>query len=119
MTLERLDFYKGKVMINLLARDLDNAVEVAEALDGHVLVGVLTKNYPTVEACVADVKAYMKKLTNVSVGLGPATPSSGRWWLRWRPRPTPATPTRFTPAPCTARAPWTPPAAPTPWSTAS
>lgn len=74
MTLERLDFYKGKVMINLLARDLDNAVEVAEALDGHVLVGVLTKNYPTVEACVADVKAYMKKLTNVSVGLGAGDP---------------------------------------------
>ena len=43
MGFERLDFYKGKVMINLLARDLDNAVEVADALDGHVLVGVLTK----------------------------------------------------------------------------
>ena len=74
MTLERLDFYKNKVMINLLARDLDNAVEVAEALDGHVLVGVLTKNYSTVESCVADVKAYMAKLTNVSVGLGAGDP---------------------------------------------
>ena len=70
MTLERLDFYKNKVMINLLARDLDNAVEVTEALDGHVLVGILTKNYSTVESCVADVKAYMAKLPNVSVGLG-------------------------------------------------
>ena len=74
MGFERLDFYKGKVMINLLARDLDNAVAVADALDGHVLVGVLTKNYPTVEACVADVKAYMQKLTNVSVGLGAGDP---------------------------------------------
>ena len=74
MTLERLDFYKNKVMINLLARDLDNAVEVTEALDGHVLVGILTKNYSTVESCVADVKAYMAKLTNVSVGLGDGDP---------------------------------------------
>jgi len=74
MGLERLNFYKDKVMINLLARDLDNAMAVAEALDGHVLVGVLTKNYPTVEACVADVRAYMEKLTNVSVGLGAGDP---------------------------------------------
>ena len=82
MGFERLDFYKGKVMINLLARDLDNAVAVSEALDGHVLVGVLTKSYPTVEACVADVKAYLQKLKNVSVGLGRGIPSSGRWWRR-------------------------------------
>lgn len=74
MGFERLDFYKGKVMINLLARDLDNAVAVSEALDGHVLVGVLTKSYPTVEACVADVKADLQKRKNVSVGLGAGDP---------------------------------------------
>lgn len=74
MIYDRLDFYKDKVIVNLLAKDLDNAVEATNVLDGHALVGVLTKNYPTVEACVADVKAYMKKLPNVSVGLGAGDP---------------------------------------------
>ncbi|MEA5010115.1 MAG: KDGP aldolase [Angelakisella sp.] len=74
MSFERLDFYRDKVIVNLLARDLDNAVEVADVLDGHVLVGVLTKNYSTVNSCVSVVKEYMKKLTNVSVGLGAGDP---------------------------------------------
>lgn len=74
MAFERLDFYKGKVMLNLLARDLDNAVDINNVLEGHALVGVLTKDYPTVEACVEVVKEYMKKLTNVSVGLGAGDP---------------------------------------------
>lgn len=74
MSFERLDFYRDKVIVNLLARDLDNAVEVADVLDGHVLVGVLTKNYSTVDSCVSVVKEYMKKLTNVSVGLGAGDP---------------------------------------------
>ncbi len=74
MSFKRLDFYRDKVIVNLLARDLDNAVEVADVLDGHVLVGVLTKNYSTVDSCVSVVKEYMKKLTNVSVGLGAGDP---------------------------------------------
>ena len=74
MSLERLDLYRGRVMLNLLARDLENALEVAEALDGHVLVGILTKNYDTPEACAADVRAYLEKLPAVSVGLGAGDP---------------------------------------------
>lgn len=74
MSYDRLNFYNDKVIINLLAKDIDNAVEVAEVLDGHVLVGVISKDFATVDAAVATVKEYMSKLTNVSVGLGAGDP---------------------------------------------
>ncbi|MEG0853738.1 MAG: KDGP aldolase [Angelakisella sp.] len=74
MIYNRLDFYNDKVLINLLAKDLDNAVEVMEVLEGHGLVGVISKNFDTVDAAVETVKAYMKKIKNVSVGLGAGDP---------------------------------------------
>lgn len=70
----RVDFYKDRVVINCLAKNLENAVEINEALEGHCLIGVLTKNYADVESCVKDVKAYMAKIKNVSVGLGAGDP---------------------------------------------
>lgn len=74
MKYDRIDFYKNKVAVNLLAKDLDNAVAVMDALDGYGLVGVLSKNYPTVESCVDTVKEYLKHMKNVSVGLGGGDP---------------------------------------------
>lgn len=74
MTYRKLDFYKDRFMVNLLARDLENAIEVNEALEGHALVGVLTKDYATVEDCVKVVKSYQEKIPFVSVGLGAGDP---------------------------------------------
>lgn len=74
MKYHRLHFYKDRVAVNLLAKDLDNAVEVVEILDGNALVGVLSKDYPTVEACAETVREYLKKLPNVSVGMGGGDP---------------------------------------------
>lgn len=78
MNYSRLNFYREQVMINLLAKDLDNAVEIANVLDGHVLVGVISKDFSTVDAAVATVRAYMEKLGNVSVGLGAGDPKQWR-----------------------------------------
>lgn len=64
-------FYKKRAALNVLANSVDNAKEVFEAAEGHVLVGVLSKDYPTVEEAVAAMKEYGKEIDEaVSIGLG-------------------------------------------------
>lgn len=64
-------FYKQRVALNVLANNIDNAKEVFEAAEGHVLVGVLSKNYPTAEEAVTAMKEYGKEIDEaVSIGLG-------------------------------------------------
>lgn len=63
--------YKGRAALNVLANSVENAKEVFEAAEGHVLVGVLSKNYPTVEAAVEAMKEYGAAIDDaVSIGLG-------------------------------------------------
>lgn len=75
MNYHRIPFYKDKFAINLLAKDLDNALEISEQVDGHMLVGVLAKDFDTIEACADRVRKYLKKLPNVSVGMGGGDPA--------------------------------------------
>jgi uncharacterized protein (TIGR03581 family) len=64
-------FYKDRVALNVLANSPENAKEVFEAAEGYVLVGVLSKDYPTAEAAVAAMKEYGKEIDDaVSIGLG-------------------------------------------------
>lgn len=64
-------FYKDRVALNVLASSIENAKEVFEAAEGHVLVGVLSKDYPTAEEAVAAMKEYGKAIEEaVSIGLG-------------------------------------------------
>ncbi len=66
---ERL--YKNRVALNVLAKDIDNAKEVFEAAEGHVLVGVLSKAYPNAEEAAAAMKRYGEAIDDaVSIGLG-------------------------------------------------
>ncbi|MDR0270632.1 KDGP aldolase family protein [Paenibacillus sp.] len=63
--------YKGRAALNVLANSVENAKEVFDAAEGHVLVGVLSKNYPTVETAVAAMKQYGQAIDEaVSIGLG-------------------------------------------------
>lgn len=63
--------YKGRAALNVLANSMDNAREVFEAAEGYVLVGVLSKNYATVDDAVTAMKAYGEKIEDaVSIGLG-------------------------------------------------
>ena len=55
-------FYKGRVALNVLANNTRNAKDIFEATEGYVVVGVLSKDYPTVEEAVTAMKAYGKKL---------------------------------------------------------
>ncbi|GIO22191.1 KDGP aldolase family protein [Oceanobacillus sp. J11TS1] len=64
-------FYKNRVALNVLANSIENAKEVFDAAEGHVLVGVLSKDYPTVEAAVSAMKEYGEAIEDaVSIGLG-------------------------------------------------
>ncbi len=68
-------FYADRVCLNVLAGSRQNAVDIYEAAEGHVLVGVLSKNYPDVATALADMREYAKLIENaVSVGLGAGDP---------------------------------------------
>ncbi|SCW75754.1 conserved hypothetical protein EF_0839/AHA_3917 [Paenibacillus tianmuensis] len=63
--------YKGRAALNVLANSVENAKEVFEAAEGFVVVGVLSKDYPTVETAVAAMKQYGQAIDEaVSIGLG-------------------------------------------------
>jgi conserved hypothetical protein EF_0839/AHA_3917 len=63
--------YKNRAALNVLAGSIANAKEVFEAAEGHVLVGVLSKDYPTAEEAVRAMKEYGAAIDDaVSIGLG-------------------------------------------------
>lgn len=69
------NFYRDRVCLNVLAGSKDNARDIYDAAQGHVLVGVLSKNYPDVSTAVADMKEYAALIENaLSVGLGAGDP---------------------------------------------
>lgn len=71
-----INYYNGKVCLNVLAGGLDNAKEIYEAAEKHVEVGVLSASYPDVPSAVEDMKKYMEVLEgNLSVGLGGGNPA--------------------------------------------
>lgn len=64
-------FYKDRVSLNVLANHPENAKAVFEAGEGHVLIGVLSKDYPTVAEAVQAMKAFGQEIDDaVSIGLG-------------------------------------------------
>jgi uncharacterized protein (TIGR03581 family) len=70
------NFYRDRVCLNVLAGSKANAKDVYEAAEGHVLVGVLSKNYPDVATAVADMREYAALIDNaLSVGLGAGDPN--------------------------------------------
>lgn len=69
-------FLNEKLLLNVLANNIQNAKDIYEACDGHVVVGLLSKNYPTVDEAVLDMLAYAKEVDNaISVGLGAGDPN--------------------------------------------
>lgn len=71
-----INYYNGRVCLNVLAGGLENAKEIYEAAEKYVEVGVLSASYPDVESAVEDMKNYMEALEgNLSVGLGGGNPA--------------------------------------------
>lgn len=72
----KANFYNDRICLNVLAKDIENAKEIYQETEGNVLVGVLSKKYPTVAEAVADMKKYSEAIDNaISVGLGAGDPN--------------------------------------------
>ncbi|EPP1031847.1 2-dehydro-3-deoxy-phosphogluconate aldolase [Cronobacter turicensis] len=70
------NFYRDRVCLNVLAGSKENASAIYKAAEGHVLVGVLSKNYPDVAIAIEDMRDYAKRIDNaLSVGLGAGDPN--------------------------------------------
>lgn len=64
-----------RVLFNVLAKDLDNAVEISKFDSERTLVGVMVKNFATDEEAIARVEEYKKNKVIASVGLGAGDPA--------------------------------------------
>ena len=71
-----INFYKDRVALNCLVKDIKNAKEVAEAIDGHAALGVLSKQFNSAEEGIEVVREYLKEVpATISVGLGAGDPT--------------------------------------------
>ncbi|WP_428206044.1 KDGP aldolase, partial [Enterococcus faecalis] len=62
---------------------VENAQACYEAAEGHVVLGVLSKNYETDEAAIDDMKKYQAATNNaLSVGLGAGDPNQSQMVAR-------------------------------------
>ncbi|MCL1990722.1 MAG: KDGP aldolase family protein [Defluviitaleaceae bacterium] len=70
------NYLKDCLCLNVLAGSVQNAKACYEAAKGHVILGVLSKNYETDEAAITDMKKYAEATHNaLSVGLGAGDPN--------------------------------------------
>jgi 2-dehydro-3-deoxy-phosphogluconate aldolase len=56
--------------LNVLASSLDNAKRIMEVSQGKVFVGVIVKDYPSVDIATETVWRYQREGVKVSIGLG-------------------------------------------------
>lgn len=69
------NYYRDRVCLNVLAGSLSNAIDIYEAAEHHVVVGVLSKNYPDNDSAIEDMQKYASAIDNaLSVGLGAGDP---------------------------------------------
>lgn len=70
------NYYKNRLCLNVLANSVENAKECYAAAEGHVVLGVLSKNYSSDEAAIEAMKKYQEATNNaLSVGLGAGDPN--------------------------------------------
>ncbi|OMQ23592.1 2-dehydro-3-deoxy-phosphogluconate aldolase [Serratia oryzae] len=84
------NYYKDRVCLNVLAGSKNNAQEIYDAAQGHVLVGVLSKDYPDVDSAVADMVRYARLIENaLSIGLGAGDPKQSNMvsQIAWKVQP--------------------------------
>lgn len=73
------NYYQDRVCLNVLANSIENAKEVYEAAQTYVVVGVLSKNYPTNQLAITEIKKYAMAIDNaISIGLGAGDPNQSK-----------------------------------------
>lgn len=73
--MQGINFYKNRVAINVLARDIANAREIYDAAEGHAVIGVLSSQFATVGDGITEVKRWTAAVPAISVGLGAGDPA--------------------------------------------
>lgn len=72
-------FYKNRVSLNVLANSVENAKACYDASEGHILIGLLSKNYDSNDAAIEDMKKYQEVIGNaISIGLGAGDPNQSQ-----------------------------------------
>lgn len=70
------NYYNDRVCLNVLAGSHENAKAIYDAAETFVVVGVLSKDYPTTEEAIDDMLIYAKEIDNaLSIGLGAGDPN--------------------------------------------
>ncbi|WP_413536655.1 2-dehydro-3-deoxy-phosphogluconate aldolase [Carnobacterium divergens] len=73
------NYLEDRICLNVLANSVENAVDCYKAADGHIVLGVLSKNYDNDEAAIADMERYQAATNNaLSVGLGAGDPNQSQ-----------------------------------------
>jgi 2-dehydro-3-deoxy-phosphogluconate aldolase len=67
------------VRLNLLAKDRNNALDIVEATEGQVYIGIMVKNFSSIDEAVEQILDFQQANIPVSVGLGAGDPTQ---WKR-------------------------------------
>ncbi|WP_430981738.1 KDGP aldolase, partial [Escherichia coli] len=73
--MQKINFYRNRVAINVLAKDIANAREIFDAAEGHAVIGVLSAQFSSVDEGIQEVKRWMAEIPSISVGLGAGDPA--------------------------------------------
>lgn len=66
---------KKIIKLNVLASNVENARQLAEAAEGNIYIGVMVKPFPTIDEAVEAVNELQARDIPVSVGLGAGDPA--------------------------------------------
>lgn len=73
--MEQERFLHDTICLNVLASDLENAKEIYEVTEGHVIIGLLSANFQSVDEAVEQLELYDRALDGaISLGLGGGDP---------------------------------------------
>lgn len=76
MTNQKAKFIDNRLCLNVLANSIENAKEIYGVTEGHVVLGLLSKNFKSDEEALAKMKTYQMAINNaLSIGLGAGDPA--------------------------------------------
>ncbi|GBU10479.1 4-hydroxy-2-ketovalerate aldolase [Erysipelotrichaceae bacterium] len=72
---KEINFYKNRVALNVLTNSIPNAIKLYSITEGHIVLGILSADYPSIESAIIDMQKYQLAVNNaISVGLGAGNP---------------------------------------------
>jgi len=66
---------KPNIIFNVLAKDLENAKELVDVAGNKVLIGVMVKNFSSMDNAIQTINSYQEENVSVSVGMGAGDPA--------------------------------------------